>query len=395
MKNSEFSAHSVFDKLKQFETRIHSKEASEKIDIENLDFYRSSAAYVRSQLDKAITVLINPTELNEVSSLLDNSLTQLNEFLGNANVGHLNNIDNYLYPILRLTRNFPIPHTNDDFSYSQLINDFKKLAGEKVAELSREFEAVKKTISNIYDDLSKRESEIQGVGKTITEKQTQIEGLNQSFQSNFDLIKATETKNFEELRERLKNEMVGLTKKIESDTDALVGGLYYKEEEAKKLVNVIGNIGATGNYQKIANAHRSTANMWRWIAIGFMAALSGILIWTLFNVEEPNYDWKMALIRILSALVLTYPATYAARESAKHRKLENLNRKAELELASINPFIEILSEEKKQAIKEKLVEKYFGNNDGYTENDQPDDTHSVPFKVLDKVVDIFKEVKKS
>ena len=394
MKNSEFSVHSVFDKLKQFETRIHSNEASEKLDIENLDFYRSSTAYVRSQLDKAITVLINPTELNEVSSLLDNCLTQLNEFLGNGNVGHINNIENYIFPMLRLVRNFPVPNANDNFSYSQLINDFKKLATEKAVELSKAFESVQATISKIDQDLSKRENEIQSVEKTITDKQTQIEGLSQNFQSNFDSIKSTETTKFEELRDRLKKTVDDQTKQIDDDTKSLVDRLNKKEDEAKKLVNVIGNIGATGNYRFVAEAHGKSADFWRYVAIGFMVTLSGILIWTLFNVGG-EYDWKMALIRILSALVLTYPATYAARESAKHRKLENLNRKAELELASINPFIEILSEEKKQAIKEKLVEKYFGNNDGYIENDQTDDTHSVPFKVLDKVVDIFKEVKKS
>jgi hypothetical protein len=75
-----------------------------------------------------------------------------------------------------------------------------------------------------------------------------------------------------------------------------------------------------------------------------------------------NFDWTKSLIRILAAAALSYPATYAARESNKHRKLEVLNRKAELELTAINPFIELLPEQKKQAIKEKLVEKYFGNS---------------------------------
>ncbi|MCG8483568.1 MAG: hypothetical protein MJA31_09695, partial [Clostridia bacterium] len=56
---------------------------------------------------------------------------------------------------------------------------------------------------------------------------------------------------------------------------------------------------------------------------------------------------------------------YAARESNKHRKLETKNRTAELELSSINPFIEILDEDKKQSIKEKLVDKYFGNNQSH------------------------------
>ena len=93
-----------------------------------------------------------------------------------------------------------------------------------------------------------------------------------------------------------------------------------------------------------------------------MLALSGLLIYTIWDISGDTFDWTKSLVRILAAAALSYPATYAARESSKHRKLENLNRKAELELAAINPFIELLPEQKKQEIKEKLVEKYFGNN---------------------------------
>lgn len=93
-----------------------------------------------------------------------------------------------------------------------------------------------------------------------------------------------------------------------------------------------------------------------------MIGLSGILIYTIWDISGDNFDWIKSLIRIVAAAALSYPATYAARESSKHRKLEIFNRKAELELTAINPFIELLPELKKQEIKEKLVEKYFGNH---------------------------------
>lgn len=393
MKTADFSASPVFDKLKQFEARIHSDEASEKVDLENLDFYRSAASYIRSQLDKSITVLINAAELNDIHSLIDNSLREFNGFLGNGNVGHLNNIETYLYPALKAIRNLPVPNVNDDFSYSALINDLKTLSTQKIAEVNKSIESVEEDIEAVETELAKKETDIQNISKAIADKQTQIETLNQSFQTNFDLIKSTEATKFEELRERLKKTLEEQAKRIEDDTKSLVDRLNHKEDEAKKLVNVIGNIGATGNYQRIADAHRLTANIWRWVAVGFMTILSGILIVTIWKIGGDKYDWQMALVRILSALVLTYPATYAAQESAKHRKLENDNRKAELELASINPFIEILDDERKQLIKEKLVEKYFGNNHT-PEATKDKDNQGVPFKVLDKAVEIVKELKK-
>lgn len=85
------------------------------------------------------------------------------------------------------------------------------------------------------------------------------------------------------------------------------------------------------------------------------------MIWTLIDLGGSDFDWRKSIIRLIAAAALSYPATYAARESTKHRKLENYNRKIELELASIESFIEILDESKKQTIKEKLAEKYFGS----------------------------------
>src|SRR5688572_29693459 len=228
MKNAEFSAHPVFDKLKQFETRIYSDEAAEKLDVENLDFYRSATGYIRSQIDKSITVLINPAELNDVHSLLDNSLSQLNSFLGNNNVGHLNNIESYLYPLLKIARNFPVPNINDDFSYSALINDFKELANQKLVEVSKSVEVVAEEIEGIQEQVTSRENEIQNVTKNITEKQTQIEALNQTFQTNFEQIKSTESTKFEELRERLKKAIEDHAKKMDEDTKQLVDKLTRK-----------------------------------------------------------------------------------------------------------------------------------------------------------------------
>jgi len=87
-----------------------------------------------------------------------------------------------------------------------------------------------------------------------------------------------------------------------------------------------------------------------------------LLVWTIIDLSSDGFDWVKSAIRLVAAAALSYPATYAARESSKHRNLETLNRNAELELASINPFIENLSDDKKQLIKEKLAEKYFGNH---------------------------------
>lgn len=155
--------------------------------------------------------------------------------------------------------------------------------------------------------------------------------------------------------------------------------------EAKKIVNVVGNVGVTGNFQQIANEHKKTADAWRIVAIGFMSILSGLLIYTIWDISHgQTFDWIKSLIRIGAAAALSYPATYASRESSKHRNLEFFNRRNELELASIEPFIELLSDDKKQDIKEKLVEKYFGKNN--LPNERSDVEDDVPVSVVEKII---------
>ena len=63
-----------------------------------------------------------------------------------------------------------------------------------------------------------------------------------------------------------------------------------------------------------------------------------------------------------------------------------------MELASINPFIEGLADDKKQIIKEKLVEKYFGNNKN---NDFLDskDTEGLSIPAIEKLLNAVAKLK--
>ena len=393
MKISEFKEHSIFEKLGLLESTIAKKENADKIDLETLDFFKASCSYIRTQLDKALTSLINSADLTAMSSEIDAAVGQINTFIGNDNVGHLSNASNNLFNAISKARNFPTPSHEGGFSYSKVINDFKSLVDQKIDSLANSIVEKEEELESLKTELDEKEKELEKISNTIIEKQTIVDGLNTTFQTNFDQIKASESTKFEEVRNGFQKQIETELKKIDTNTKDLIDRLDKKETEAKKLVNVIGNIGATGNYQRIAEAHKKSADNWRNIAIGFMTVLSIILLVTIWKIDGDTFNWQISLIRILSALVLTYPATYAARESAKHRKLENLNRKAELDLASINPFIEILDEKKKQEIKEKLVEKYFGNNEGYIdkENDKSDE---VSMTIIERLAKLINEVRK-
>lgn len=368
-----YESHTVFDKLNSLNEVLSKDDAKEKIEIEKITFFQTVFSYVTQRIKLTIPTLIQQAELDALSNELNSGITQINNFLGNNNVGHLNNAINNFNTAINRVKIFPIPVSNDDFNFASEIANFEKTTKEKYDLLDRENQQLESDIASFKTDLHKKEVEIERLLKLLDGKEAEIQSLSTTFQTNFNNIKTQNNQDFKNDKATYRNEIDNekksyrleideLKNNIDTDTTTLVEKLEKKLAEAEKLVGIIGNVGVTGNYQNIANKHRNSANFWRWAAVIFMAIFSGLLVWTIIDLSSDGFNWTKSLIRLVAAAALSYPATYAARESSKHRKLETINRNAELELASINPFIENLSEDKKQMIKEKLVEKYFGNN---------------------------------
>lgn len=373
MTPTEFENHQVFEKLDQISSRIEEKELRELIGVDSINFFETAIGYLKDRLKLTIPTIVQEAELNNISKEIENSLTQINAFVGNKNTGHITNATNHLYTVISRVRNLPLPFAKNDFNFSKNIANFEKITKEKYELLETENKELKKQFDALSKKLEETDKALENLNTTLKQKELEIQNLNKSFQTNFETIKTSATQNYEQDRKTfrvefdtskktLANEVESLKSEINTGTDQIIKDLEDKLEEAKKIVGVVSDKAVTGNYQKVANSHKTTADVFRVIAIILMVGLSGILIYTIWDISGENFDWTKSLIRILAAAALSYPATYAARESSKHRKLEVLNRKAELELTAINPFIELLPEPKKQAIKEKLVEKYFGNS---------------------------------
>ena len=179
---------------------------------------------------------------------------------------------------------------------------------------------------------------------------------------------------------------------IHDQSEALILELEYKREQAAQIVQVVGNIGATGNYQRIADAESKQANIWRLVTLGIFAV--GICVAAATFVKfwgEPltSETAPAILIRLLYAIVITTPAWYSARESARHRSNADRARLTELELASIGPFIELLPEDKKIEIRVALTSFYFGRSSEPHQVKNPFD----PAVLKDLITDAAKAVK--
>ena len=386
---------------------MNSEEVKENIDLETFSFYESVSQYIADRLRLTIPVLVQENELNSLSNEIEAGLQQINSFIGNGNAGHLTNVNNNFNSALNRTRNFPLPFAKNDFNFSKAIANFQDSVRQRYESLEQENSELKQEINELKSDLETKTTEFQSdleskqeelrrLSESLVEKEGLIQALTEEYQEKHDSVRnsfqETIESDREEYREEIneqqntfRTEIDYLKEKIDTDTSDLVSKLKKKLEDAKKIVNIVGNVGVTGNFQKIADDHKSTADTLRIVAIVFMSILSGLLIYTIWDIRHgENFDWIKSLIRVIAAAALSYPATYAAKESSKHRKLESFNRRNELELASIEPFIELLPEDKKQQIKSKLVEKYFGKNE--IVNDSPDSKEEFSVVGFEKII---------
>jgi len=406
MDAKKFSEHIIFERLEQLRETLNAENAIDIIGVEDYNFMESFYSYTSMQLKLVLFTLVTEKELNAISSEINAGVPQLNAFLGSKNQGHLTNaLNNFNSALSRVTR-LPIPITKKGFDYSGDISNFQKTIKEAYESINKQNEELKESLKLIEKDLQAKNDLVIQLQSQLSTKEVEIQNVLSQYNTEFEKIKSSNNTVFENERTRFNSEIEADRKRyqeeiekeknifkeafekqisdLQNETKSTIENLKQKLEEAKKIVNIVGNVGVTGNYQKIASEHKTTANTFRWISIGIMIVMSGLLIWTIIDLSKDGFDLYKSIVRIVAATILTYPAIYASKESSRHRVLETKNRNLELELASLGPFIELLSEDKKEKIKEDLVYRYFGN--GLSEENVKESEEDVSINGLEKII---------
>ncbi len=351
--------------------------------IDLVDRINQAISYTKSCLDNVLPALINQGSINNANSYLQNIINEVNSYKANNNIGHLDNTTNHIDTLISQFAAFPIPRPvieEEVFSGAlisfksqaekiiQSLSDQKQLLGDKLTELSESSSDVRQQFDELLSSVNKQAEKIDD---TINEFETRFSQLKEHSNQLLENSNKINEQKIEQLMTEMSTEHASLLDEQKVNAIDIISVLETKKEEASDLVQIIGNIGITGNYQKIANQEKLAADKWRNIALLLMVVMVAAIVSTIFVSVENGFDWKLSLFRLMAAFVLLIPATYAAKESGKHRALENHNRKAELELASLDPYLEKLPEEKRNQIKENLTEKFFGLESAVSKQDEP------------------------
>ncbi|WP_282139269.1 hypothetical protein [Rossellomorea aquimaris] len=355
---------------------------------------RETFIFLKEALDKVDPWLISTTTLTNMNQPISQIVNELNNFKSNKNDQHLKNtINNHIEKLLLYFSQVLVSRTPEDIEGVRAsVISFRKSVGQhlsnverdaietsetltsntqKLNELTNSIEGQKSRIDSIISDIQKQflqaqsqrneefgnflkigEEDFKGTveanknsfGQLILEQKESFGSLNEKFKEQIK----TQQESFDTLTEDLKN-------KLGSELDEIK----QMNQEAEKIVGIISMKGLAHGYQKIANEESKRALWWNLGSIGSMIAV--IVFGVIFILmHEGTFDWTTLVSRIvLTGIGLTL-FTYCAKQATNHRNEERRNRKIELELASLDPYLKDLDTQEQKEVKQKLVDKYFG-----------------------------------
>jgi hypothetical protein len=349
---------------------------------------------VEVRLAKTPAVLASSVGLSNLQSHLQSPFNELNAFLTNKNPGHLTNaasqLEQNVLPLL-----WALPSEAPDVEVEVLgaaLDRQSATVAETIRQLTASRDQLASALADSAADVQSLESQVEQIGASAAKERAEASAAVANLQKSYAEKEIERSAAFAQEIANLKAMFTHEQANLAAAAGQRLADLDDQRDRAAKIVQVVGNIGVTGNYQRIANDESAAADVWRWITIGiFVVGIVFASVTFYWFLDEPltrETLWSV-LVRLLYAIAVTAPAWYSARESARHRSNADRARQTELELASIGPFIELLPESKKIEIKEGLTKAYFG---------RPVDAHvaQTPLEALPwkELVELVKAAKK-
>jgi hypothetical protein len=243
----------------------------------------------------------------------------------------------------------------------------------KRSEVANAAEETRRQQSATFHDERKTAFEIQ-----LEASRARFEALLTEAKTRFDELSATLTAEEDERQQEFNTAMEDIREKVQellnekrTAADQQITAIEGEKSKAEKLVHVIGNTGMVGGYQKAADEERWS--MWVWQVLTVIGMIGFIIVAVLVALALREITWPGLIGRIFVATSFGVLAAYAGRQAAVHRDAMRKNRRMELELASIDPYIALLPEPEKIIVKKALAERMFAQPEAVPVEDKPAD----------------------
>ena len=155
-----YKSHIVFEKLEQLRQSLAAENLISKIGIEDFSFLEAVYSYIKDKLKLTNPILAQDSELSNLASEIEAGTVQVNNFIGNENIGHITNAVNNLASALSRSRNLPIPLSKNDFDFSKTIAHFQQTVQSGYDSLQVSFSKLKDDLEIANSDLLSKQTQI-------------------------------------------------------------------------------------------------------------------------------------------------------------------------------------------------------------------------------------------
>lgn len=141
------------------------------------------------------------------------------------------------------------------------------------------------------------------------------------------------------------------------------------------------------DYRKSADAEVLLANSMRLYSMICMGCSAITLIIAYLQISFGDFSWERTLPRIFITFLLSIPAAYFAKESAKHREQQYHYLQTSLDLKAITPFLASMEESEQSKIKAEIARKIFVGRDlsRFGKDPYPINTHEIIMELIKRL----------
>lgn len=320
---------------------------------------------LRTLISQSAATSVSETALNQMNSNLQQVIGELTAFISNRNVGHLENATHHVdQNVLNYMWAFtPRPQQSLKADMGELIDSVQERTRETIAQLDQQRRELEERISVLAGEISGQDSRLDELNETTSRIKAESAASIANLETIFNRNQTDRDNSFATLVNEAKESLQASIVLMDSQTSELVDRLKRHRDEAARIVQVVGDIGVTGNYQNISVKETNQANVWRRITMALFGGglvIAAFTFYKFYHEAVTPTNTLAIVVRLLYALAIAAPAFYTARESARHRTNADRAKQTELELASLGPFIELMRDEDKDEIRKSLIKSYFG-----------------------------------
>ncbi|WP_421845682.1 hypothetical protein [Marinobacter sp.] len=177
-------------------------------------------------------------------------------------------------------------------------------------------------------------------------------------------------KNTQDILQSIQSESEHKLEKAEIFLTETRDRLAQKEEQVNQIIGRTTEKAIAGNYETTARNEAETADKMRQGSLAFMTVMVLVTAFTYYQSLSSNIDIASSLFKMSIVLILSIPAGYLARESAKHRNQQHKYEQMALHLKAASPYVENLPEDIKNEIKINLADQIFSQNPKSTQTEE-------------------------